>query len=350
MKKKTLFVTIGLTALLLASCQKEYGYYSTSRLKVVAGLESAIAHFEEQNEGDLVPDDDHAVRVNYFVYDADGNLYADASEYANDYYQTKVHYFDGLPLGDYTLIVATDVVKRVGKSKSYISAYWDFVGVERLASFGVNGLDEMDIMGERLLTLTTERFSINGRRKTQRVNIDVEPVTAMICTTFLDIFHWDKNVVPGEHANRLYNYFDLSYKHDYNLVSYNPSRDGYPWLFGESTTEFDYYLIDRIYPDNVDSKTKSIYGYHAVLPGRYNFTGYGEYKFSGNETVYSHQTRTSGTVEVEPGRMYYVDFDIEDWEVDFEGSAYSRGERPVTDNIQANRRDEIHGSYIRHRP
>lgn len=349
--KNSHFLLFILPALFLISCQKEYGYYDESRLKIVADLASALAGFEEQNEGDFILDEDHAVRVNYFVYDAAGNLCADAAEYASDYYQSKVHYFDGFPLGDYTLIVATDVVKRVGKSKSYASAYWDFAGVDRLSSFVVNGLDEMDTMGERLLTLTTERFSINGRRKTQRVSINVEPVTAMICTTFLDIFHWDKHTVPGEHSNRLYNYFDLSYKHDYNIVSFNPSRDGYPWLFGESTTEFDYYLIDRIYPDNVDSKsTKSIYGFHAVLPGKYNFTGYGEYTFGGNETTYSSQTRTSGTVNVEPGMMYYVDFDIEDWEVDFEGSAYSRSERPVMDNMQANRRDEIHGSNVRHRP
>ena len=349
--KKPIPFTLILCLLVLASCQKEYGYYSSCRLKVVTDLSTAISHFEEQNEGDLTPDKDHAVRIKYFLYDADGNLFADVSEYANDYYTySKVHSFENVPLGEYTLIVATDVVERTGNGKyAYAHVYWEYEGVDHLSTFNVRGEDRMDIMGERLLTLTKTDVSITGRRTSQRVRISVEPVTAMVCTTFLDVFHWDKNVVPGEHANRIYNYFDLSYRHNYDVVTYNPSPGAYPWQFSESTTEFDYYLIDRLYPDNLESKNvKNIYGFHAVLPGDYSFTGYGEYTFSGNPTSFSNQTRTSGTAHFEAGGMYYVDFDIEDWSVALEGTAYSRSSeaRFDTTNTHRNNTHELHRSNL----
>ena len=344
-------------SLLFTSCQKEYGYYSSSRLKVVADLTDAVYELDEQNEGDFVLDKEYALRVQYFLYDAHGNLFADASELVDGYYHTQVYRFEDVPLGDYTLIVSTDVVLQKGKN-SYEPFFWSFEGVDRLSTFTVRGLDQMDVMGERLLTLTEREVTVNGRRSTQRVSLDVEPVTAMVLSTFLDVFYWDKNVVSGERGNRIFNYFDLSYKHDYNVVTYNPSRKEYPWLFSESTTEFDYYLLDRIYPDKLDAKNvKNIYGYHAVLPGSYNFTGYGEYTFGGSGDVFSNQTRTSGSGRFEPGGMYYVDFDIKEWEVNLEGTAYSRaarqaGEGPTvkrSDIYSQSFKDEIHGSNVRHR-
>lgn len=328
--------------LLLTSCQKEYGYYSSSRLKVVVDLTDAVNRLDEQNEGDFELDKDHAVRVQLFLYDASGNLYADQCDYVDGYYHTKVYRFENVPLGEYTLIAATDVVERMGSGKSnYAEAYWNFDGLNHLATFMVRGLDQMDVMGERLLTLTEAGIAITGRSTSQRVSIDVEPVTAMVCSTFLDVFYWDKNPIKGE--RRIYNYFDLSYKHDYNVVTYNPTRKGYPWEFSESTTEFDYYLLDRIYPDKLKSNVKNIYGYHAVLPGNYGFTGYGEYTVGSDENVYSDQTRTSGTVRMEAGGMYYVDFDIKEWEVNLEGAAYTRA------NPQERTRNEVHGSDVRHR-
>lgn len=343
--KKFIPITLLFAALLVTSCQKEYGYYSTSRLKVVVDLTDALNGLDEQNEGDFVLDEDHAVRVQLFLYDTQGHLYADQYDYVDGYYHTKTYYFENVPLGDYTLIVATDVVERTGAGKSaFTQVYWDFQNKDRLAAFTVVGLDQMDIMGERLLTLTEEGVSINGRRNSKRVSIDVEPVTAMVCTTFLDIFYWDKNVLNGERANRIYNYFDLSYKHDYNVVTFDPSRNDYPWAFSESTNEFDYYLIDRIYLEKLDAKkVKNIYGYHAVLPGIYGFTGYGEYTFGGSGDSYSNQTRTSGSIRMEPGRMYYVDFDIKEWEVNLEGASYTRA------NPQERSRNEVHGSDVRHR-
>lgn len=353
--KKIIPLVLSLATLLLASCQKEYGHYAYSRLKVVVDLTDAINSFEEQNEGDLTPDRDHAVRVTYFVYDADGNLYADVSEYADDYYHTKTHNFDDVPLGEYTVIVATDVVERTGNGKySYAPVYWEFDGVDHLSTFTVRGTDRMDIMGERLLTLNEAGVSVNGRRKTQRVSFDAEPITAMVCATFFDIFHWDKSVVDGEHANRIYNYFDISYSHNYDVITYQPTRNGFPWQFSESTTEYDYYLIDRLYPDKVDSNTtKNIYGFHAVLPGSYSFTGYGEYTFSGKSTVYSHQTRPSRNARLEAGGMYYLDFDIEEWTINIEGTAYSRsGEtpRPAQENSITNDTHGVHRSNLPSHP
>ncbi|MBR4433842.1 MAG: hypothetical protein IKS80_04975, partial [Bacteroidaceae bacterium] len=84
MKKLIPFAFLFAT-LLLTSCQKEYGYYSSSRLKVVVDLTDAVNRLDEQNEGDFELDKDHAVRVQLFLYDASGNLYADQCDYVDGY-------------------------------------------------------------------------------------------------------------------------------------------------------------------------------------------------------------------------------------------------------------------------
>ena len=329
--KKNLIYLLLFSLLLFTSCRKEYGYYDYTRLNINLDLRGAIDGFEETNEGDFLPTEGQSIRVQFFLYDAFGQLVNRQEKSTNDYYTTITCNLERLALGDYTLITTTDLL--VKKDGTLQPTYWEFTGTNSLNTFTARGLDAMDSMGERLLTLTREEFTIDGRRQTKKLNLIAEPVTAMICVTYFDIFHWDNNIVGNDSDYRIYSYFDVNYNHDMNEARYTGGHTGQPWTFRE-TTDYEYYILDRIYPNDLQSlDVSSIYGYHALLPGKYSFRGYGEYSMRGQTDIYPDETRPSVQLNVESGVQYYVDYDIKNWTISFEQSNLTRAETDGTDAV-----------------
>jgi hypothetical protein len=324
MKKNNIIYFLLSAALLFTSCAKEYGYYEYTRLNIDLDLQGALGNFEEINEGDFLPTKDQRIRVQFFIYDTSGHLVNHQERTANDYYTTIECTLERLGLGDYTLIVATDLLEK--KEGVFLPGYWEFTGTNTLNTFTAKGLDAPDAMGERLLTLTREEFTIDGRRKSKNVQLIAEPVTAMVCVTYFDIFYWDKNIVGNDPDYRIYSYFDVTYDHDMNEAQYVGGHTGLPWAFRE-TTNNAFYILNRIYPDHLSGlDISSIYSYHALLPGKYSFRGYGEYSFRGRTDIYPDETRPSSQLYVEPGCQYFIDFDIEAWTITFEESTLTRAE------------------------
>lgn len=320
--KKIFLILALLSTTIFLSCQKEYGYYDHCSLNVNVHLSSVLHDFEEINEGDFTLDDKHAIRVQSFVFDnADGSLVDMQDDIAHQYDESLRFHFEEMPLGEYTIIVATDVLEGAS-SKSLTPTYWEFTGLSNLSTFAVNALDHLDIMGERLLTLTQDNVSITGRRKRASSSIYAEPVTALICSTFYDIFYWDSHTVGNEHMNRQYNYFDINYPAGCNQVRYLSNRKINKWQYvaAEPDKDTECFVLDELYPNDFAGQgVSNIYGYHAVLPGEYCFRGYGEYQLNGHSKDYPDETRPSTSLYVEEGRQYYVDFDISTWSVTFDG-------------------------------
>lgn len=316
--QKKLLLSLLVIPLLFLSCAKEEGHYSNSRLKVNVDLDEALLDLEEVNEGDFTLDSKHRIRVQNFLYTANGVLIDVLTDHCEQYYEYPTFRFENLPLGQYILLTATDILERDGKS--YEPVFWEFLGTKSLDSFSVRGTDRMDSMGERMLTLTMSHVNIDGRRKSVSLDVDVEPVTALVCNTFFDVFYWDDHTVEGERRNRIYNYFDISYDHDYNTVTYDPKASTGLWSYSVTGTESDFYTLDRIDPNQLDKMgASSIYGFHALLPGEYKFSGYGEYKFSNfTDEIFTDETRATGGIMLRPGRQYYLDFDIKEWSLTYQ--------------------------------
>lgn len=323
MKKSILFLLLS-TLILCTSCRKEYGYYEYTRLNIHLDLNGAKGNFEEVTEGDLVPTQNEKVRAQFFLFDAAGQLVSHQEQTADNYSNSLKSTLERLELGDYTLITATDMLEKDGNN--WEPRYWEFTGTNSLNTFTVKGRDAIDSMGERLLTLTREEFTIDGRRQTKNLYLTAEPITAMVCVTYFDIFYWDKNIVGNDPDYRIYSYFELNYPHDMNEVSYTGGRLSSPWSCREAT-DFEYYILDRIYPNQLnDLNISSFYSYHALLPGKYSFRGYGEYNFRGHSDVYPDETRPTTQLTVESGMQYYIDFDIKSWTASFEESTVTRAE------------------------
>ena len=326
-KKLILFFLSG--TLLFISCRKEYGYYENMRLNIDLGLQDALYGFEEITEGDFTPTKNQCLRAQFFIYDDAGQLVIRQERTVADYYTTVECDLERIDLGNYTLITATDMLETVDGTLQPI--YWDFTGTGTLSTFTVTGLDALDTMGERTLTLNRTEFTIDGRRKAKSLYLNAEPITAMICVTYFDIFHWDKNLVGGESNYRIFSYFDITYDHDMNEVCYACDQRNQSWIFREATDN-EYYILDRLVPDNLGD-VSTIYGYHALLPGKYSFRGYGEYSYRGMRVVYPDETpRPTSQLSVQSGRQYYVDFDIKEWTIAFEESTATRTAEGVSTN------------------
>lgn len=317
--KKYYLLTLLFVSLLFASCQKEEGHYSTCRLKVNVYLSDVLAHLEELNEGDFQLDSYYKIRVQSFLYDSQFKLVDVQDDYLSQYDYMTTLKFDNLDLDEYTIITTSDVVEKNNKR----SLFWDFKGTKELNTFTVIDLDKMDVMGERMLTLTESHASIRGRRATQSISVDVEPVTAMVCATFHNIFHWDENFFPGDYERRIYDYLDITIPERNNTITYVEDTRSYPWEFSCTGNTAAYYGIASLTPTD-DMKTKGltdIYGYHAVLAGQYDFIGYGDYhhELHHEQTGYT-STPSTGRCILEAGRQYYLDFYIDSFRLEYEPS------------------------------
>ena len=273
-------------------------------------LATALDGLTEECEGDFTLQDPYYIRVQCFIYDEAGNLECSNKAVAGQY-ADKVIFKFGLLNGDYTAIVTTDLIDS-DNADSYSQAYWEYSGTQQLSTFAVEGQDVCDIMGERLLTLTATKLHVQNDAS---VAIDVQAVTAMIDLMFMNIHYADDYLIDGEAQN--YIYYDVSYPHDFNYVRFTRlSSNGLPWSF-EATGESDYYILNWIDPREFEAD--NIYGFHAVLPGAYKFTGYGEYTVEGDEeTILSVETAPSNMVTVYSGLQYYLDVDLgEAWQTSF---------------------------------
>lgn len=326
MKKSTLYLLLSVLVL-CSSCRKEYGYYDYTRLNVNLDLKGVIRTCVENTEGDFVPTQDQCIRIQFFLYNAAGQLVNHQETSASSYQTTTDYRLERLESGDYTLIATTDVLER--KEGSFFPTYWAFNGTSNLSTFTASGLDAMDSMGERMLSLTRTQFTIDGRRKAKSLYLDAMPATAMVCVTYFDIFHWDNNIVGNDPDYRIYSYFDVTYEHDMNEACYTGGGE-LCWSYRE-TTNNEYYILDRLYPDNISSlNISSLYSYHALLPGKYSFRGYGEYNFRGQTECYPDETRPSQQLNVQSGYQYYIDFDIKNWTIAFEQGGPTYLEAPAT--------------------
>lgn len=306
--------------LLLTACHRHEDYNTPRTVDVTLSLNSVLSNFQAINSGDFTLSNDYRVRVQAFVYNLDGDFVCSDDAIVRQF-TGGVRFQFSLPKGDYTLITTADVIKGVS-TDNYSMAYWEYRRTEKLETFSVYGQDAVDYMGERTLALNSTYFTVN--RADETIRVDATPVTAMISLYFYDIFYWDTTPFNGE--TQLFYYFDVSYQNDYNKVSYSNAlsdRDN-PWLISEVPTDAEYFILNSIRPDDFWSEDETqrydnIYSFHAVLPGTYQFKGYGEYKIDGgnDEEWFSDETEASSTVRVKSGQQYNLDFDIKAWTTTF---------------------------------
>lgn len=307
--------------LMLTACRRHGEDLNTPKdVDITVSLNSVLSGFQPINTGDFSLTDEYRVRVHAFLYNAEGDIVA-ADQALTRQFMGSVRFGFSLPAGDYTIITTADVIKGTS-TDNYLQSYWEYRRTEKIETFAIYGQDAVDYMGERTLVLNTTDFSVSRSNVSLRIN--ATPITAMISLYFYDIFYWD--TTPVDNETQLFYYFDVPYPNDYNRVTYSTAladREN-PWLISEIPSDAEYFILNSIHPDdfwNEDSSQRydNVYSFHAVLPGTYQFKGYGEYKVEGgnDDEWFSDETTPSNTVRVTSGQQYNLDFDIKAWTTSF---------------------------------
>lgn len=341
MSKKFILYTCLLSSFLLlqTSCRRHGEDYNTPRdVDITVSLNSVLSHFQVINTGDFSLTEDYRVRVQAFLYNIDGDL-VDIQEAIARQFMGSIRFLFTVPSGDYTVITTADVIKGTS-ADNYSLAYWEYRRTEKLETFSVYGQDAVDYMGERTLALNTTDFTVD--RQNTAIRISASPITAMISLYFYDIFYWDTNKYNDE--IQLFYYFDVTYPNDYNKVSYSSAladREN-PWLISEIPSDSEYFILNSIHPDDfwdedASKKYDNVYSFHAVLPGTYQFKGYGEYKIEGGnpDEWFSDETEPSNTVRVVSGNQYNLDFDVKAWTTTFSLAKTQTTTRSAENGLQS---------------
>ncbi len=132
--KKILYLAVMIVVAFFASCSNkeiEVGY----SLNVKVDPSEVVAPFKPWSAGDLdACPEGYMLRVHVFAYNSEGVLKGSAVSYVNNYgsiASVDLH----LPIGAYTLLAVTDVIK--GTEQNTSTEYWSFSGQENITTLKV---------------------------------------------------------------------------------------------------------------------------------------------------------------------------------------------------------------------
>ncbi|MDR1556843.1 MAG: hypothetical protein LBS88_07435 [Tannerellaceae bacterium] len=169
------------------------------QLTVSINTKNVVKDLKDLDNTDAFPggtiDDGSHVRVNFFIYDADGANVYESTQIVDDF-SKSVEIKNSLKPGDYTLVVAADMVENTGDKIEF--ACWEFKNTDDLENLRIV---DLQYNGFKYKAMGVSKSTIN-LEKAESVKINVEPVGALITFYFSNLYvseiaylyyTWDKN-------------------------------------------------------------------------------------------------------------------------------------------------------------
>lgn len=289
--KKILFLAVMAVVAFFASCSNkeiEVGY----ALNVKVDPSEVVAPFVPWNTGDLdACPSGNVLRVHVFAYNAEGVLKGSAVSYINNYgsiASADLH----LPVGMYTLIAVTDVVKGTAQKTS--TEYWSFSGEDNITSLKVSKTqwiaNQRGILGvaSGKLNVTSQNSSFLMKPKA---------AGALIVSAMYNIHHYSVNEYQLA-VNRNSDFLSFSSEGTY-IPSVKNNNNSFDWRI---------HLVD---PKNY-ADYNGAYAYAFLLPVSNMGFRY-EYKYTSGGTTQRGYTG-SITLTLKAGEEYLMELDMYDSE------------------------------------
>ena len=195
--KKYMIMCMAVVALLFASCKNED--ISISReVSFNVNPYTVIRDFakHELNSGDLVtPYPGDRVRVNLFIYDADGHLVGSEMDYFRDYSQTMFTTKE-LADGNYTIVAITSCVE------SNYNEYWIIKGTEDITNLQISWNEDNDYYFGYFTILGVAQQQIEVSSGHTSYNIDVKPAGSLAINRIRDIHYYNNVYYYVMYGNR----------------------------------------------------------------------------------------------------------------------------------------------------
>ena len=258
MKKYILLVVSAIT-LAFTSCSDSEEIEINHQANITVSVDKLMEPFQELLAGDFDIQEGMSLRIQSYVYDANGILVQSCISSVNDYAKT-VTYSAVLENGIYKVVSIADFI--AGNAKNPTNSWWNVSGINNINTLKVTAGDQYGTWAWETLGAVVNEFEFS--EQSSEIKVSVKPATALIQVVFdyTDVVDGDGNGV-SIYAPLCSEVFIHS-KTQYDMISeFNSPTFNY----SSSASQKESYNIMYDSPmETVNDGYKGNRGYRALLP------------------------------------------------------------------------------------
>ncbi len=283
--KKYIFLLVSALAFTFTSCTDSEEIDIKYQTNITIAVDKLMEPFQERSAGDFDIPEEMSIRVQSFVYDANGILVQSCVSSVNDYSKT-VSYSAVLENGIYKVVSIADFV--VGNVNNPINNWWNISGENNINTLKVSKGQYYATWSWETLGAVVNEFEVS--EKSSEINVSVKPATALfqIIFDYNDVKNGDGTGVSmfAPYCSELFIHSKTQYdvlselnsptfsysssasqKETYNIMSDSPMETvnegyrrnvSYRALLPQENKTF-YWDITMIWPDGTSKESSSDY-------------------------------------------------------------------------------------------
>lgn len=259
--KKYILLVVSTIALAFTSCSDSEEIEIKYQANITVAVDKLMEPFQERNAGDFDIDikEGMSLRIQSFVYDANGILVQSCISSVDDYSKT-VSYSAVLENGSYKVVSIADFI--IGNTNNPSTAFWNITDVNNINTLKVTSGEYYGSWSYETLGIVVNEFEVS--EKSSDINVSIKPVTAL----FQIIFDY-RDVVNGD-GNGVSPYASIcSEVYIHSMTQYDIVSDlnSPTFNYRSSASQQTNYNIMRNNPMvTVDKNYIRSVGYRALLP------------------------------------------------------------------------------------
>lgn len=283
--KKYILLVVSAVALAFTSCSDSEEIEIKYQANITVAVDKLMEPFQERSAGDFDIQEGMSIRIQSYVYDANGILVQSCVSCVNDYSKT-VTYSAVLDNGTYKVVSIADFI--LGNVNFPTFTWWNVTGVNDINTLKVSRGTKLFAMPLETLGAVVNEFEVS--EQSSEIKVSVKPATALFQVVFdyLDVVNGDGNgvsmlapycsevVIRSKMQHDMFSEFNsptfkysssASQKQSYNIMSDSPMETidngyrrviGYRALLPQENKTF-YWDITMIWPDGTSDESSSDY-------------------------------------------------------------------------------------------
>lgn len=283
--KKFFLLVVSAVALAFTSCSEREEIEIKYQANITVAVDKLMEPFQERTAGDFDIPEGMSIRIQSYVYDANGNLVQSCVSSVNDYSKT-VSYSAVLENGTYKIVSIADFI--VGNVNKPTYSWWNVTGENNINTLKVEDGKYIATWSWETLGAVVNEFEVS--EKSSEIKVSVKPATALfqIIFDYFDVENGDgngvsmyapfcselyihsmtQNNVISDFNNTTFSYSSTTAQNQiYNILSDSPMETindgyrrsaGYRALLPQESKTF-YWDITMIWPDGTTEEFSSDY-------------------------------------------------------------------------------------------
>lgn len=280
--KKYILLVVSAVALAFTSCSDSEEIEIKYQANITVAVDKLMEPFQEMTPGDFDIQEGMSIRIQSYVYDANGILVQSCVSSVNDYSKT-VSYSAVLENGTYKIVSIADFIE--GNANNPTDSWWNVTGENNINTLEVSEGQYYSSWSWETLGAVVNEFEVS--EKSSEIKVSVKPATALFQIIF-DYLDVDGNGVSkyapfcselfihsmtqydviSDFNNSTFSYSSFAAQNQiYNIMSVCPMESvnkgyngtiGYRALLPQESKTF-YWDITMIYPDGTTQELSSDY-------------------------------------------------------------------------------------------